>query len=1048
MGASVGAPFKPTQRAGIFYNAAPAIPVEWRNQNSLFIVGRVPTNGGTAAAVAAGAFGAIYIDLALNTTVGTYHALLYQANSLGPAIGNMGGGTGYGPATDILTNTSAVISKYEAVLRRMRLDNSWMNAVFHDDSGPDWAGYSSFNSGQRESIYLAWVAIMARVRAVADELGFLSICNGGWFGTNAAPNNNHGYPVRGTHGCSYFDVWTTEGPAGHTWAAQGAFWSAVHAGQWRLIDTVGRRGAFYISPSSSETALWAQNEVNTGWIAEQTVYDSATSLPPPVLTPHNLLVSFSGSTPTVTVTVAPPTADVQEGTTKQFTATVSDGSAVTWYVNNIAGGNATVGTISASGLYTCPATVVDGTQVVVKAQNGAGVNGTALVTQRDVVVTPGPTPPAFPSVAPFSSDGNTFVGTTPNGGMGADTNRGCTITFDQRGRIESVMALIDGLVPSAVGSQAFRYLVYADDGAGAPGALLYTTADGSVAAGAQPAWIELAQTGTTDVVVEPGTVLHLHIHSGTNIVGRYWYTPSTGVSRSAADVFVGGPIDPFAGGSVTDADISIAIKFTPLGVSAATWRDGTVEGRPANQIEGDGPIRRRNIVAPAGGFANLTARDSFRNVVIDASNLTPGTTLFNAYDVFNPRLENLLIEGLPSDCRFAQFTNCDNPIVEGIRGHGGYKGVSFDACDDPVAGDLEFYFTDDGVPADTGYGVLIYNNVADHLRGTIQNVKVVGNGNVHILYGWGSDSATLAGPTHASDLLIGDISGSGFIGGVWFSKVRDLHVGDIRLRDGSDVGIDFEGCIDCSATGFAIRNVVAGALSALYNSKGIRFSGGSVTSDLTTLLGTGKLASTSSLFAFIRDTCEDITIEGVTFTSRGASRTGEINVWKNAESLGPARVKIAGCEGLNWCVNVLDLSDHVTIDDNGFYFDFDFSAAAGGGVVINKGSNPSITRNRAYASADSSKIADPDYAFIVVDQGGGAAGARQVKGASIHRNKVQGMAGVYASTKTGSNPDGGSYSIRDNEVMTVKHSSTTATSSDVASNRLPTTFGAVTPTTF
>ena len=63
----------------------------------------------------------------------------------------------------------------------------------------------------------------------------------------------------------------------------------------------------------------------------------------------------------VTVTVSPATASVVGGGTQQFTASLSNtvNHAVTWAVNGIAGGDATVGTVSASGLYTAP-TVISG----------------------------------------------------------------------------------------------------------------------------------------------------------------------------------------------------------------------------------------------------------------------------------------------------------------------------------------------------------------------------------------------------------------------------------------------------------------------------------------------------------------------------------------------------------------------------------------------------------------------------------------------------------------------------------------------------------------
>jgi hypothetical protein len=61
--------------------------------------------------------------------------------------------------------------------------------------------------------------------------------------------------------------------------------------------------------------------------------------------------------PPVGVTISPASAKVRVSATHQFKATVTNtaNTAVTWEVNGIAGGNATTGTVSASGLYKAPA---------------------------------------------------------------------------------------------------------------------------------------------------------------------------------------------------------------------------------------------------------------------------------------------------------------------------------------------------------------------------------------------------------------------------------------------------------------------------------------------------------------------------------------------------------------------------------------------------------------------------------------------------------------------------------------------------------------------
>jgi hypothetical protein len=84
----------------------------------------------------------------------------------------------------------------------------------------------------------------------------------------------------------------------------------------------------------------------------------------------------------VEVSTSPTTATVVIGGTAQFTATVQNTSntAVTWQVNDVAGGNATVGTISASGLYTAPASVPSPAGVTVKAVSQADTTKSASAT--------------------------------------------------------------------------------------------------------------------------------------------------------------------------------------------------------------------------------------------------------------------------------------------------------------------------------------------------------------------------------------------------------------------------------------------------------------------------------------------------------------------------------------------------------------------------------------------------------------------------------------------------------------------------------------------
>jgi hypothetical protein len=50
---------------------------------------------------------------------------------------------------------------------------------------------------------------------------------------------------------------------------------------------------------------------------------------------------------------------IRAGRARQFRFTTGHSSAITWYVNGIAGGNALIGKVTASGIYTAPATAPD-----------------------------------------------------------------------------------------------------------------------------------------------------------------------------------------------------------------------------------------------------------------------------------------------------------------------------------------------------------------------------------------------------------------------------------------------------------------------------------------------------------------------------------------------------------------------------------------------------------------------------------------------------------------------------------------------------------------
>ncbi len=141
-------------------------------------------------------------------------------------------------------------------------------------------------------------------------------------------------------------------------------------------------GTFAIASVPSTTTFTYPQTANnatsgSGTVSSSSVTITAKSIASPSAS-GNSIVSFDSG---ITITVTPPTATVDTNETFQFLATVtgSSNSAVNWFVNDIAGGNASVGTISTNGLFTAPASAPTSNTATIAASNGA-VRKTNVVT--------------------------------------------------------------------------------------------------------------------------------------------------------------------------------------------------------------------------------------------------------------------------------------------------------------------------------------------------------------------------------------------------------------------------------------------------------------------------------------------------------------------------------------------------------------------------------------------------------------------------------------------------------------------------------------------
>jgi hypothetical protein len=177
-----------------------------------------------------------------------------------------------------------------------------------------------------------------------------------------------------------------------------------------------------VTGTSNTSVTWAVNgttggNATVGTISLSGLYTAPNSLPnPPTVsvTATSVAGSITSAPAVVTITwqqivitIAPLTATVITGQTQQFTATVTGTSntSVTWAVNGTTGGNATVGTISLSGLYTAPNSLPNPATVNVTATSVAGsiTSAPAVVAITSQVSGPVTISPGAASIEVFAS---------------------------------------------------------------------------------------------------------------------------------------------------------------------------------------------------------------------------------------------------------------------------------------------------------------------------------------------------------------------------------------------------------------------------------------------------------------------------------------------------------------------------------------------------------------------------------------------------------------------------------------------------------------------
>jgi hypothetical protein len=177
-----------------------------------------------------------------------------------------------------------------------------------------------------------------------------------------------------TSGTQQFTVSGAASNAVVSWAVNGA------AGGNAAVGTISS-GGLYTAPAA----------IPSGTITiSATVSGSAV-----VVSSAGVTVTLSRSGP---LTISPSGVTVLLLGTQQFQVSGAGSANVTWSVNQIAGGNATLGTISGSGLYTPPATVPSGlVEVEVTSQSPSATATSAVTLQYPPVTISAITPTQIPA---------------------------------------------------------------------------------------------------------------------------------------------------------------------------------------------------------------------------------------------------------------------------------------------------------------------------------------------------------------------------------------------------------------------------------------------------------------------------------------------------------------------------------------------------------------------------------------------------------------------------------------------------------------------------
>jgi hypothetical protein len=214
--------------------------------------------------------------------------------------------------------------------------------------------------------------------------------SGGWTGSLAASGSRSTGPVNAatTYTLICSGAGGTSAPATATVnltpsATLSVYPSVITTGGSSTLTWSSSNAAACVASGGWSGALGTGGTQSTGAVSATTTYSLICSGPGGSSTPVSAKLTVSS----VTMSLAPTAAAITLTRTQQFTATVPGGGAATWTVDGIANGNSTVGTISATGLYTAGSAGVHSIVATSIANSTQTASATVAVTDLGGVYT-------------------------------------------------------------------------------------------------------------------------------------------------------------------------------------------------------------------------------------------------------------------------------------------------------------------------------------------------------------------------------------------------------------------------------------------------------------------------------------------------------------------------------------------------------------------------------------------------------------------------------------------------------------------------------------